>query len=267
MGLTRIKALFLDLDDTLLVEKDSALQAFRSSAELAARHYPIAVDAFVEKARASARELWYSFPTFEYAKQIGISSWEALWARFEGKSKQAGELRKIRDFYRVQTWMNTLDHFGIYDRRLARKCAKRYIRTRRSLHTLFNDTLPFLHAVHNKYKLALITNGIPDLQYFKLKKSGLSSFFSVITVSGDVGTAKPDRLVFDYTLMRLGIEAQHVLMIGDSLNSDIKGAQRAGIQNIWLKRNNEENGNLLNVKPDYQVAGLKHVIPLLEGKL
>ncbi len=263
MGLKIIKAIILDLDDTLLVEEESALLAFKSCAELVARYYPIAADAFIRQARVSAKELWYSFPTIEYAKQIGISSWEALWAQFKGKKKQERELRKLRDFYRVQTWLNTLDYFGIQDRWLAKRCAQKFISTRRRLHILFEDTLPFLHAIQGKYKLALITNGIPELQHFKLKKSGLSHFFKVITISGELGTAKPAKQLFDYTLARLGVDAQQVVMIGNSLNSDIQGAKAASISCIWLRRNKSENGSLVSVKPDYQVETLNQVIALL----
>ncbi|MBN1798510.1 MAG: HAD family hydrolase [Spirochaetales bacterium] len=263
MRLHKIKALILDLDDTLLVEEQSALLAFKSCAELVARHYPIAADAFIKQARACARELWYSLPTIAYAKQTGISSWEALWARFTGNTAQMLGLRRLKKFYRSQTWLHTLAHFGIEDRRLAGRCVRKFVSTRRKLHILFEDTLPFLSAIHGKYKLALITNGIPDLQQFKLKKSGLARFFEVITISGELGTAKPDPKLFDHTLTQLGIRAREAVMIGNSLNSDIKGAQAAGIFSIWLRRSQDDNGSTESVKPDYQVKTLNHVLSLL----
>jgi putative hydrolase of the HAD superfamily len=265
MRLHNIKAIILDLDDTLLVEEQSALMAFKSCAELVARFYPIAADAFIDQARACARELWYSFPTKEFAKRVGISSWEALWARFTGKKTQMTVLRRLKKFYRIQTWLATLEHFNIQDRRLAERCAKKFVSTRRKLHILFEDTLPFLAAISGKYKLALITNGIPDLQHFKIKKSGLSRFFQVITVSGELDTAKPDPKLFDHTLTQLGVHAKEAIMIGNSLKSDIKGAKAAGISCIWLRRSQENNTGTESVRPDYQVETLEHVLSLLSA--
>jgi|WetSurMetagenome_2_1015567.scaffolds.fasta_scaffold1091613_2 hypothetical protein len=73
MGFRKI---LIDLDDTLLIEVESALFSFRAAASrLHALRPEIGVEDFVETARSCAREAWYALPGFEYASGIGISSW------------------------------------------------------------------------------------------------------------------------------------------------------------------------------------------------
>jgi FMN phosphatase YigB (HAD superfamily) len=82
----------------------------------------------------------------------------------------------------------------------------------------------------------VITNGIARVQHRRLARSGLTDFFAAIVISGEVGIAKPDRRIFDETLTRLGNPArERVLMVGDSLTSDIRGAVDSRIDACWLR--------------------------------
>ena len=83
-------------------------------------------------------------------------------------------------------------------------------------------------------RLAIVTNGIKDVQLGRLSKSGLEEFIDHIVISDEVGFAKPARELFDYAFSLCGItEKRSVLMVGDSLTADIRGGISYGIDTCW----------------------------------
>lgn len=256
-----IQAILFDLDDTLMVEVESARQAFLAAAGLCEERYGIDPDRFVEVVRGSARKLWYSLPEADYARKIAISSWEALWADFSGNDPHLRQLRKVKDSYRTGTWQAALRQFRIHDPSLAEKLSDTFIRERRQRHLLFPQTTALLDRLKNDYRLALITNGVPDLQRQKITRGRLESYFQVIAVSGEVGVAKPDPYIFEYTLDKMGVAPRSCLMVGNSLERDIKGACNAGIGSVWINRNGTPNTN--DIRPDYEIAGLNELMEIL----
>ena len=104
------RALLLDLDDTLVVEEPAAVAAFAATAAAAAERHPLDPRQLALDARACARELWHEAEVSAFGRRIGISSWEALWCRYEGDDE---ELRAMRDWapgFRRDTWRAALAH-------------------------------------------------------------------------------------------------------------------------------------------------------------
>lgn len=87
------------------------------------------------------------------------------------------------------------------------------------------------------YVLGLVTNGSRDIQYGKIDLLGLRGYFHSIVISGEVGIWKPDPAIYQLALERLGTPADKTLFIGDHPVNDIQGAERAGMDTVWLKRN------------------------------
>ena len=87
------RAILFDLDDTLVPKRAAAQAAFLRTCELARKSRGLDPAALTESVRASARELWYAAPTIQYCLDIGIRSWEGLWARFLGDDPHLSELR------------------------------------------------------------------------------------------------------------------------------------------------------------------------------
>ena len=77
----------------------------------------------------------------------------------------------------------------------------------------------------------------------------------MITISGELGYKKPSKEIFTHTLNKLKVRTKDVIMIGNSLESDIKGANNSGIRSIWLNRNEEENKT--DIIPDYEIHQLE----------
>ncbi len=86
------------------------------------------------------------------------------------------------------------------------------------------------------YPMAIITNGLSEVQWPRLKLSGIVDWFSPIIISNEIGFAKPDGRFFQYVYDRLGgVDKSKVLVIGDTINSDIKGGNDFGFQTCWFK--------------------------------
>ncbi len=91
-----------------------------------------------------------------------------------------------------------------------------------------------LGALHKKYRIAILTNGLTVVQRGRLGRSVIRHHVSDIIISEEIGTAKPAREFFDTALTRLGNPSKReVLMIGDGWVSDIQGAVEYGIDACW----------------------------------
>ncbi len=99
-----IRAIIFDLDDTLVVEEASAEAALVASCELVHEKCDINPGNFNRTVRQKARELWHKSPARDYCVAIGVSSWEGLWARFEGNDPNLKTMRKWIRGYQRQAW-------------------------------------------------------------------------------------------------------------------------------------------------------------------
>ncbi|MDX1476837.1 MAG: YjjG family noncanonical pyrimidine nucleotidase [Saprospiraceae bacterium] len=126
-------------------------------------------------------------------------------------------------------------------------------------HPYFLDgALELLEALSGAYRLGLVTNGMKEVQRPRLARSGIDRYFEVIVVSGEIGVAKPDHAYFAYAHDRMGApDKERVLVIGDNLNSDVRGAQQFGYRGCWFNPQGVANGE--PVTPHYQIRTLAEV--------
>lgn len=254
--------LLFDLDDTILVEEDSAMNALIAASERLSE-YNIDPYRFACTVKEKAREIWYSLPTHKYCKDTGISSWEGLWAKFEGASPEEKKLNELRDSYQSSSWNNALTDYGINDISLARELSDLFNQERRSRHIHYPETIEVLNKLKSRYQMALITNGLSDLQREKIKGGSLEQYFDLILISGEVNCRKPDKKIFQKAFSHFKKQKEEFIMIGNSLKSDIGGAANAGIRSVWVNRTKEANNN--GVKPDYEISSLLQIFDILES--
>ncbi|UTR15731.1 HAD family hydrolase [Salipaludibacillus sp. LMS25] len=257
-----MKAIFFDLDDTLLWDEKSVKKAFELTCGYAASKYDIDVEGLEQAVRESARELYSSYDTFSFTQMIGINPFEGLWGHFNDPGPQFNKMKEIVPAYRRDTWTQGLKKIGIDDPLLGEKLGERFPEERKKVPFLFDDALTVLGELQGKYKLLMLTNGSPELQNTKLTITPeLTPFFDEIIISGEFGKGKPDRAIFDYALKVMDVNARDTLMVGDNLNTDILGANETGITSVWLNRfNREEN----HIQPDYEIEQLMELFPLLD---
>ena len=256
-----IRSILFDLDDTLVVEEASADAAFLATCERVHEKHGIDPEGLHQSVRYHARELWRASATITYCRAIGISSWEGLWARFLGDDPNLKKLHAWAPTYRCEAWFRALTDHGINDLSFAKRLSDVFPSERREQHVVFSDVADSLTNLREVYRLALVTNGAPDLQREKIQGANLACFFDAILISGEVGIGKPDCRIFKLALDALAASPSEAVMIGDSLTRDILGAQRAGLKGIWLNRSRSKT--ISQVTPDFQIANLSQIHELL----
>lgn len=132
----------------------------------------------------------------------------------------------------------------------------------RSFH-LYADALPILeHLSKSGIALTLITNGISAVQRGRLVATGTLHYFSAIVISEEIGVQKPNRAFFDKAL-EMASPTKKPLVIGDSLTSDIAGANNAGLDSCWVNRYKMVNTE--GIKTTYEITSLEELLPLIEN--
>jgi putative hydrolase of the HAD superfamily len=258
-----ITAVLFDLDETLMPDESAVEEALLATCALARQQYDINPLPLHQSVRERARQLWYESPTISYCLAIGISSWEGLWGRFRGDDPNLTALREWAPTYRHETWAQALADHGVDDPALAEVLAARFQVERSSRHIVFPDARPALEDLRRTHKLALLTNGPPDLQREKIEGGNLAPYFEAVIISGEVGIGKPDPRIFALALDRLDASPETAVMVGDSLRRDIAGAQGAGLKAIWVNRSGVDPGE--GSRPDAQVTDLRGLRDVISG--
>lgn len=102
---------------------------------------------------------------------------------------------------------------------------------------LFDDVLPCLDWLRAAgLKLAAVTNASGEHQRAKLRTLGIARFFDAVVIAGELGTAKPDPVIFHTACDRLDVPVAEAVHVGDRLDTDAVGARRAGLYGVWLNR-------------------------------
>lgn len=116
--------------------------------------------------------------------------------------------------------------------------------------------------LNKKYDLYIVTNGVAGTQYLRLNDSGLSGYFKGIFVSEEAGSQKPQKGFFDYCFQRIpGANKSTMLLIGDSLTSDMQGGLNAGVDTCWYNPFRAENKK--NIPVNYEIRDLHELVTFL----
>jgi 2-haloacid dehalogenase len=114
-----------------------------------------------------------------------------------------------------------------------------------------------------KYRLALITNGIADVQHPRIKASPFAQLIELVVVSEEAGCGKPDPAIFGYACERLGFfDKAAMIMVGDSLASDVQGASNFGIDSCWLNRS-AKGRPAGSPAPSYEIRSIEEITTIL----
>jgi len=122
-----------------------------------------------------------------------------------------------------------------------------------------------VRALHGAYRIGIVSNGFARVKQQQLAASGFAECLETIVISEAIGAAKPDRAFFDAAFERLGQPARHeVLIIGDSLSSDIAGGHAYGIDTCWYNPAQRELPTLPeHPRPTYSIARLEQLLEML----
>jgi len=116
-----------------------------------------------------------------------------------------------------------------------------------------------LDALKAHFRLILVTNGLSEVQRPRLANAGLTEYFEHIIISDEISCAKPQQAFFDYSHTKMNFpDKERVLVIGDTLKSDIRGARAFGYKTCWFNHD-----GLLNEgsdQPDFEIRKLEELL-------
>ena len=150
---------------------------------------------------------------------------------------------------RLRAFERTLERSGHPDKKWGYQLNQLYMKHRFEDLELYPDVLPAFDLLAPRFQIGLLSNGntYPE-------KLGLEERFDFAIFAQDVGFAKPDPRIFTETLKLADCSSEELLHVGDSLPSDVEGAQNAGIPAVWLNR--EGIPNETDIIPDFEIASL-----------
>ena len=209
-----IKHVFFDLDHTLWdFDKNSGL-TFEKIFEL-------------NKIEVELAEF---LPVYE---PINLKYWKLY--REEKVTKPAlryGRLREAFDEVGVKVEDDMIHHLS-----------EAYIDHLTTFNHLFDGTFEILDYLKDKYQLHIITNGFEEAQEKKMTTANIKQYFKTITNSEMVGVKKPNPKIFNFALNLAKANPSESIMIGDSLEADIEGAHKIGMDTIHFDYKDSHNNH------------------------
>ena len=223
------KALFFDVDDTLLNFKLCSRAALSNSFESLNIQYD---HSFFDLFYKIDHELW------SRQKQGLLSVQDVINSRF----KEMFSLLKIS--------VDSNKFKNVFHEKLSAEFI------------LESDALEIIRYFSSKYKLYVASNGFLAMQQSRLRSAGLLSYFTELFVSDDIGYEKPDSRFFDECLNRSKLKNNDILFIGDSLDADMLGAYNSSIDTCWYNPGNKINDR--DFKIDYIINDLLQLKEIMD---
>lgn len=214
------KILLIDVDDTLLDFSGGEIKAIKSTLKA------------------------FNLPTDETTCQIYHESNVAMWQAYE-----RGELSKPEILVRRFTdFLVKINHTEIDPAELNEEYFSHLSRQS----DYITGAEEFLDKIEKDYRIILVTNGTTNIQNSRLALSGLENRAEKIFISEQWGSKKPELKFFEIVEKHTpDFDKTKVVMVGDSLTSDVLGGKNFGVKTIWFNRFVKECGDIV---PDVTVT-------------
>ena len=172
-----------------------------------------------------------------------------LWKALERGEVTTDELLVLRFERLFEKYSYTYDPKGMND--LYFSCLSETAFT-------MDGAIEVLEYLKDRYELDIITNGVGYIQTSRLGNADIRKYINKLFISGEIGASKPSPAFFDYVLDNLDEkDKSRILVIGDSLTSDIKGACLAGLDSVYIGKDKGE------YSPTYTVSHIRELKKLL----
>lgn len=121
-----------------------------------------------------------------------------------------------------------------------------------------------LEVLFKKYRLFLASNGTASVQKGRMTSANLYRFFEQVFVSQEIGHNKPSADYFDICFSRIeGFDPEKAMIVGDSLTSDMRGGNNAGIRTCWVNPGHAPRNPEIHI--DFEIEALAQLPALLES--
>jgi len=228
------KYVFIDLDDTLW--------DFHANAKLSLQEV------------YEYRKLNQYFDSFDQFFKIYAKRNLELWELY-------GKGMISKEFLMVERFRHPLAFVGIDNDELAIQIGDQFLDILPTKTILIPFAKELLDYLYPKYPLTIISNGFVEVQYKKLRSANLEHYFTHVVLSEAAKALKPDKRIFEYALQLNNAIAAETIMIGDSYEADIRGAQNAGIDQIYF--NTRYSTSDKDKASTYWVKGLEEIFSIL----
>lgn len=216
-----MKAILFDIDDTLINFNHCSYNALKKS--LSRKGYQMDD---------------YFFKVFIYVNDI-------LWKEYAKGTLKRDILLNKRWKFLFEQFHYSIDHHG-FDDIFQDDLGNEY--------ELMEGAVDLLEYLYLKYDLYVASNGVMEGQMRRLKKSGIDKYFKDFFISEKIGYPKPCKEFFDYCFDHISCDKEEIMIIGDSIESDIQGGRNAGIKTCFVNRK-----DIRNVVCDHEVNTLKEI--------
>lgn len=212
MGPGRVRAVFFDLDNTLVDTAGASRQGVLEVIKLlqSKYHYKEEAEVVCDKVQVKlSKECFY--PSSTCIDDVRTKHWEEAIQETTGSTA---------------------------NQNLAKECYFLWKSTRLQHMTLAEDVKAMLTELRKEFQLLLLTNGDRQTQREKIEACACQPYFDAIVVGGEQEEEKPAPSIFYYSCDLLGVQPVDCIMVGDTLETDIQGGLNAGLRaTVWVNRN------------------------------
>lgn len=240
-----LKALFLDLDDTLCDTSSANEQAMQLMAGALQAQYGIDFDGQVFS-RAYVQRIYRNWSDIQRARYMPI-----IKQRSEGAFRQ----QVICDLLAEQG----VESVGEVE---AQCLQQKFDEDRLQAFNFYAGIIQFLAEARKLFTLVVITNGPEYSQIPKVEAINLAAYVDHIIIGGQEPEQKPARSIFDKALKLAGCEAHEAIHVGDSLAADIAGAHNSGITSVWIQHQQPLDAEL-GIDPHHTVLHPREIPALI----
>ncbi len=228
-----VKAIFFDLDDTLFDHRHSC----RMGLAALQTHF----------SRLNEQEM----PLLEetYQAYLNANYNQVLTGQSTIEDSRRDRMRRFLHHFGCETAEPAMTTAVT----LYRRAYERYLQTVPGAETL-------LAALHGRYRLGLISNGLVFYQFKKIGRLHLKHYFDHFFISEAVGLQKPDSRIFEAASQQFKVSPETAVMVGDSWNSDILGSTQAGLTAVWFNRFQETKPEAPAAYEINQLSALEAII-------
>lgn len=225
--MTMIKAVLIDIDDTIFDFEKCSKNAFKKTLK--------------------KLDLSYKEKDFSYFNKVN----DILWTK-----QKLGELNINQVFIERSNMMSKYFCLDI-EKEIFNNLFVEFLYDEIEIVYEIEDLLSYLS---DKYQIFAASNGVYDMQVNRIKKSNLDKYFDEIFVSDKIGFEKPDKRFFQKIMNITKFSNNDLIMIGDSIKSDIIGAKNSNIKSIYFNKENKKNSD---ENFTYQVKNLSEIKKIL----
>lgn len=227
----RYKAILFDVDDTLLDFQTGNHNAVNQLMDELGYHDPDRYDQY---------------------EAVNLKCWREL---------EAGLLTQSQ--LKVARFVRFFDRYPV--RGDPRWAAERFVTLLGRQSILLPHALETVARIAQRLPVAIVTNGITDIQRSRMALSPLKDYVAEMVISEEVGVSKPRPGIFIIALDRLGVKPRDALMVGDGVNSDIRGANNAFIDACWY--NPEGRALPEGVHAEYVISDIRQCAEIALGQV